>query len=489
MLIAIANNYGIHIISHYYEFTKLDQNLSRTEILKRTMKRLGMPIFLAGITTVISFMSLMTHELSKVREIGLLVSFGIAVAFFLSLFLIPAILILVPRPTYLGKDNSLEFVNNFLVNWGKFFVRNRVPFLSILFVGMFLFSFGIRDITIDTVPDHFFPEDSKIRKASSVINKTFGGSTQLIILIEGDIYEPSSLEHIDRLMKHIKDKNKAVSSTYSIADVIKKMHYSFNNGNIDSLRIPSSRELIEQYMFLYSIAGEDNDFDLILNDTDDPSFSQCFVRIKKVSTVDLMALVDDTEDYIHSNYYDGRPIKPMLSGPAALLGAVSHLVIRGQIISLGIASLIILIIMSIVFRSFIGGLFASLPMSLAVLLIFGLLGNFGIPLNMTTSLLTCVLVGVGIDYSVHFLWHLREHIRDGDELEQAISNTMKMSGKGILFNGISVIVGFSVLMYSVFMPLKAFSVLIMASIGFCLIGGMAILPAMVSLIDPDFIRK
>jgi len=489
MLIAIANNYGIHIISHYYEFTKIDQNLSRTEILKRTMKRLGMPIFLAGITTVISFMSLMTHELSKVREIGLLVSFGIAVSFFLSLFLIPAILILVPRPTYLGNDNSLEFVNNFLVKWGKFFVRNRGPFLSILFVGMFLFSFGIRDITIDTVPDHFFPEDSKIRKASAVINKTFGGSTQLNILIEGDIYDPSSLEHIDRLMSHIKDKNKAVSSTYSIADVIKKMHYSFNNGNIDSLKIPSSRELIEQYMFLYSIAGEDNDFDLILNDTDSPSFSQCFVRIKKVSTVDLMALVDDTEDYIHSNYYDGRPIKPMLSGPAALLGAVSHLVIRGQIISLAIASLVILVIMSIVFRSFIGGLLASLPMALAVLLIFGLLGNFGIPLNMTTSLLTCILVGVGIDYSVHFLWHLREHIRDGDELEHAITNTMKVSGKGILFNGISVIVGFSVLMYSVFMPLKAFSVLIMASIGFCLIGGMAILPAMVSLIDPDFIRK
>ncbi|MEC7850030.1 MAG: MMPL family transporter [Candidatus Neomarinimicrobiota bacterium] len=489
MLIAIANNYGIHIISHYYEFTKMDQSLSRTEILKRTMQRLGMPIFLAGITTVISFMSLMTHELSKVREIGLLVSFGIAVSFLLSLFLIPAILILVPRPTYLGKDNSLQFVNKFLVGWGKFFVRNRTPFLATLFVGMFFFSFGIRDITIDTVPDHFFPIDSKIRKASRVISKTFGGSTQLNILIEGDIYDPLSLEHIDKLMNHIKEKNKAVSSTYSIADVIKKMHYSFNNGNIDSLKIPSSRELIEQYMFLYSIAGEDNDFDLILNDTDDPDFTQCFVRIKKVRTVDLMALVDDTEDYIHSNYYDGQPIKPMLSGPAALLGAVSHLVIRGQIISLAIAAIIILIIMSIVFRSFIGGILASLPMSLAVLLIFGFLGNFGIPLNMTTSLLTCILVGCGVDYSVHFLWHLREHIREGGELDQAIANTMKVSGKGILFNGISVIVGFSVLMYSVFMPLKAFSVLIMASISFCLIGGMAILPAMVSLIDPKFIRK
>ena len=489
MLIAISNNYGIHIISHYYEFTKMNQELSRVEILKRTMKRLGMPIFLAGITTVISFLSLMSHELSKVREVGLMVSFGIVVSFVLSLLLIPAILILVPRPTYLGKEKSLHFINKFLVNWGKFFIKNRVSFLTILFSGIFIFSIGIKDITVDTVPDNYFPEDSKIRKSSKVISKTFGGATQLNILIEGDIYDPISLKHIDKLMNHIKSKNSSVSLTYSIADVIKKMHYSFHNGEKDSLKIPTNRALIEQYMFLYSLAGQDNDFDLILNDVDDPNYTQAFVRIKKASTVDLMNLVDDTKDYIHSNYYDEIPIKPMLAGPAALLGAVSHLVIRGQIISLLMASLVIFIIMSLVFKSFVGGILATLPMSLAVILIFSLLGNLGIPLNITTSLLTCILVGVGVDYSVHFLWHLREYLREGETLEVAIANTMKVSGKGILFNGVSVVVGFSVLMFSVFMPLKEFSILIMASIGFCFIGGMAILPALVSFLDPKFLRK
>ena len=77
--------------------------------------------------------------------------------------------------------------------------------------------------------------------------------------------------------------------------------------------------------------------------------------------------------------------------------------------------------MTLVFRSLVGGVLASLPMLLAVVLIFGVLGNFGIPLNMTTSLLTCILVGVGIDYSVHFLWHLREHLREGDNLDDASS--------------------------------------------------------------------
>ena len=104
------------------------------------------------------------------------------------------------------------------------------------------------------------------------------------------------------------------------------MHFSFHNGEKDSLKIPANRQLIEQYMFLYSLAGQDNDFDLILNDVDDPNYTQAFVRIKKASTVDLMKLVDDTRDYIHSNYYDDMPIKPMLAGPAALLVAVRQLV-------------------------------------------------------------------------------------------------------------------------------------------------------------------
>ena len=489
MLIAIANNYGIHIISHYFEYTVMDQELTRAAILRRTMRKLGMPIFLAGTTTIVSFMSLMSHELSKVREIGLLVSFGIGIAFLLSLFLIPSILILVPRPAYLSKRKSLLLVNEFLVSWGRFFTKYRVPFLVILFTVMVLFSLGIRDITIDTVPDHFFPKNSKIRIANQVISRAFGGSTQLNILIEGDIYDPSVLSHIDKLTDHIKQQNETVTSTYSITDIIKKMHFAFNNGNYDSLKIPEDRELITQYMFLYSLTGDDDDFNLILDDPDEPSYTQVFIRIGEVHTEELMALVDDTEDYVHAHYYDDRPIKPMLSGPAALLGAVSHLVVRGQIISLAYASIIIFVIMSFVFRSLVGGILATLPMSLSVLMIFGVLGNFGIPLNMTTSLLTCILVGVGVDYSVHFLWHLREHIREGDTLEDAIANTMKVSGKGILFNGISVVVGFSVLMYSVFMPLKAFSVLIMASIAFCLIGGLAILPAMVSLIDPKFLSR
>jgi len=88
MLIAIANNYGIHIISHYFEYSKSDTSSTRGQILRKTIRKVGIPILLAGLTTIISFLSLFTHALPRAREMGLLISFGILVSFILSIFLI-----------------------------------------------------------------------------------------------------------------------------------------------------------------------------------------------------------------------------------------------------------------------------------------------------------------------------------------------------------------------------------------------------------------
>ena len=128
------------------------------------------------------------------------------------------------------------------------------------------------------------------------------------------------------------------------------------------------------------------------------------------------------------------------------MGVINHMVIRGQFISLLVSVFIILIIMSVVLKSLSGGFLATLPMIVSVSMMFGLMGYLGITLNITTSLLTCILVGGGVDYTVHFLWHLKDHINDGDSFEEAITNTFRISGKGILFNGLSVVVGFSALL-------------------------------------------
>ena len=487
MLVAIANNYGIHIISHYYEYSRSDTMSTRGQILKRTIRKVGIPILLAGITTMVSFLCLLSHSLPRAREMGALVSFGILIAFILSIILIPSVLVLVPRPHFLSKGLGMSYVDTILINMGKVFTRYRSLVLLLLsIVGIWL-AMGIQYLKVDTNPDHYFPKSSTLRIANTKISNAFGGSTQMNILVQGEIFDPAVLENIEVLTDHIKNRHDIVTKSYSIVDVIKRMHSGFNGGDPTMEVIPDDIDLIRQYMFMYSISSDGDEFDLILDDIEDPSYTQILLRLQEVQTHAIAAIVEDTEQFIEANFYDESPME--LTGSATLLGVLNHMVIRGQLISLVVSVCIILLIMSIVFRSFIGGLLATFPMSASVVMMFGLMGYLNITLNITTSLLTCILVGVGVDYTVHFLWHLRDHVKDGDSLDEAITNTFRISGKGILFNGLSVVVGFSALLFSVFVPVKIFGILVMGSISFCLFGALATLPALTSLTKPKFLFK
>ena len=487
MLVAIANNYGIHIISHYFEFSRTDATATRGQILRRTIRKVGIPILLAGITTVISFLCLLSHSLPRVREMGVLVSFGILVSFILSIVLIPSVLVLVSRPQHLSREYDMSYVDNFLIGMGKLFTKYRGPVLiSLSIIGIWL-SMGIQYLKVDTNPDHYFPKTSTLRIANTKISEAFGGSTQMNILVEGDIFEPDVLRNIELLTDHIKKEHNIVTKSFSIVDVIKKMHSGFNGGELSMEVIPDDVELIHQYMFMYSISSDGDEFDLILDDIEEPSYTQILLRLQAVNTFAISKIVEDTEQFIDANFYDELPME--LTGGATLMGVVNHMVIRGQFVSLIVSIIIIFLLMTAMFRSFTGGLFATLPMTISVAMMFGLMGYLGITLNITTSLLTCILVGVGVDYTVHFLWHLRDHLRDGDPFDEAIANTFKISGRGILFNGLSVVIGFSALLFSVFVPVRIFGILVMGSISFCLFGALATLPALTSLTKPKFLYK
>ena len=190
--------------------------------------------------------------------------------------------------------------------------------------------------------------------------------------------------------------------------------------------------------------------------------------------------------WVRANLF-GVPIT--LTGAAALIGELAKMIVRGQMISLSVSLVVIFIIMTLIFRSFVGGLLSIIPLGTAIILVFGLMGYLNIELNIATAMLTSIMIGVGVDYTVHFLWHLREHIRSGQEMEEAIYTTLRISGKGIVFNALSVIIGFTVLTLSVFLPVYFFGFLITLSISMCLFGSLALLPAIVSWMNPEFLHR
>jgi len=486
MLIAITNNYGIHIISHYYDYSKDDLKASRVEIIKKTLQSVSFPIFLAGLTTVLGFLGLLSHILPKARELGVFVAFGIFVAFIISLLLIPAILNIAKRPKLLSDPQSFGRINKFLNIWGHFFTNYKVLVLSGTVIVLAIMAFGIKLVQVDSNPINYYKQHDKIRIDSEAISQGFGGTAQLSVLIEGNPFDPKILKNVDALSKYF-DKYSLVTQTTSIVDLIKTIHMSFNGGDSTYYIIPDDEELIAQYIFLYSLTGNEANVSALIDDVDFPENTQLIARIKEINTPQISKIVEETQHYIVSNFSEFGSMK--LSGTAAMLGTLAQLIIKGQMVSLIISLIVMFIIMSIVFRSIIGGIISVLPLISSIIIVFGFMGYTGINLDIATAMLSSIMIGVGIDYTVHFLWHIKEHIREGQNLATSIDTTLRLSGKGIIFNAFSVIIGFAVLLFSVFVPVNFFGLLILLSIGMCLLGALALLPAIISLLKPKFLLK
>ena len=131
---------------------------------------------------------------------------------------------------------------------------------------------------------------------------------------------------------------------------------------------------------------------------------------------------------------------------------------------------------------------ASFTMVLAMVILFGLMGYGGIYLNSAAALLSSIMIGVGVDYTIHFMWRYREERRGGLSPEEAVVETLTTVGRGIVFNALSVAVGFTALLLSTFVPLKFFGFLVIVSVVACLLGALVLLPAIMLVFEPKFME-
>jgi len=484
MLIAIANDYGIHIITHYFHQLQSGDTLSKEQTIRLVMARLGSPIFLAGVTTIIGFMSLLSHVMVDAKKVGLLASFGILVAFVLSLTLIPAVLILLREPRLVGGKNYDWVLTAFLKKWAAFFTAYPKLFLLLIVFLLVAIGWKIPDVVVDTDPNHYYQEDSPFRISNEIVSETFGGSTQLSVMVEGDIKDPKVLNAMMEMSQYL-EQQPGVSQVLSIADQISRMNEAFHGGDRAFRVIPENRNLVAQYLLLYSITGNVDDLERFVDFN--YKNAQILVRINRVSTTEIQNLMNEIDEYITQNHDES--VFTGVTGFGAVMGALIGILVRGQIISLIVSIGLVFIVTSFVFKSIKGGLLSIVPLSMAIILVFGLMGYLGIELNAATAMLSSIMIGVGVDYTIHFLWHLREELQKVSNLSSAIENTMCTSGKGIVFNALSVMIGFSVLLVSAFLPIEFFGFLIVFSIGMCLFGALAVLPALIVIFKPKFLTK
>ncbi len=484
IMIAVANDYGIHLIARFQEDNVEGNRFTRNELARRMFSKLSRPVFLAGLTTIVGMLSLMMHILIPARQVGVIAAIGILYALAASLLFIPAVttLLPIPKPVF-HHDYKKKHVLDRLLLWQGRMVTKRprvVIIVGVIFT--LLVSTGIFLLQVDANPESYYSEKDPITQSTALINKRLGGSQNISLVITGDIKDPGIMKKIDAYEQALAEFPE-VGNTVSIARVVKQMSRALNDpGDPYYNKIPDDRNAIAQYFELYSMSGDPDDFEQLV---DFPyENAQISARIKSMSQKELHAFVAklqrltaDDEQVTH------------LGGFALIFLQLADLMIRGQMLSLFIAVILVALLLMLLFRSVRAGIVAVTPIVMAMMVLFGLMGFLGIRLNIATTMLSSIMVGVGIDYTIHFLWRCKDELAAGHDFTHAVRTTLTTTGRGITFNALSVVIGFSALLISNFMPVRFFGFLVFVSILACLAGAMIFVPAVVMAFKPSFLQK
>ncbi len=481
ILIAIANGYGIHIISRY----QLDNMVAggkkpSTELASGVFKELSKPVFLTGVTTIAGMLCLTTHTIIPAAQLGILSSVGIMYALSASIFFIPAVLSLLSTPDPVIKKEKRPLTERLLRKLSVFISRH--PKKLLLFNALLVPAMiaGIPMIIVDSNLAGYYPERHPVREASMLINEKFGGSQVVSINVEGDIKEPEVLLKIDALEERIA-KNPYVGNTLSIAKLVKlvtKGAYKEDEKGYGS--IPETKNAVGFFLEKFAEMGDPEELKKLANE--DFSQAQLIVQINSESSETIKKVTEDIEKMIEDS-----PLFTKVTGSGVVFKDLIEQVIKGQIVSLVLSFLAVSILVILLFKSFVAGLLAGIPLAVSLLLMFGLMGYTGVALDIATALISSIVIGVGVDYTIHFLWRYRKEMAKHEDRVMAVEHTLLTTGRGIIFNAVSVMAGFIILLLSSFVPIRFFGALIVLSIGACLTGSIILLPSICIVFNPRFL--
>ncbi len=483
LLIAVANDYGIHMIAKYQELNASGNGSSMDEMAARITRLLWKPILLTGVTTIAGISALFAHTMIPARQMALVASIGILMAIFYSLVLLPALLSLLrrskPTPSLIRKEMTIR--RNPLRRFALFVVLKHrlIPVISLAVT--LVISTGIIFLKVDSNEENFFPERHAVKKAARLINSKFGGSENISVMFSGDMLDPAVLQRMESYREELENLD-AIDLTLSFSGVVREISKALNDPG-DPLydRIPPSREAVAQYMELYSMSGDPEELEQLVDFN--YQHAHLVIRINDATHETVNGIIDRLEQLANND-----DAISAIGGYGYVRSELANKVLSGTYYSLGIALLIILVLLSVIFRSVMAGLLGIIPLSVSVLVLFGVMGLTGVHLDVATALLSSVMIGVGIDYTIHFLWRYREERRQNRLPREAIITTISTTGRGIIFNALSVIAGFVVLLISSFTPIRFFGLLVVISILSCLAGAMIILPAMILRFRPRFLE-
>ena len=445
ILLTIANSDGVHVITKFFrEFRRLK---SVETAIEYTMESLLIPIFLTSITTIAAFLTMISSPLEPLIGYGICMSVGIAWAWILSSLTLPAMINIVswnPKSFSITKPSMFE---NLASLFSTLVTRFPAQTFSIGLLMVLLGGIGIQSINVDVNVANFFKPGTEIRDSMDFMDREMSGTMDLRVRIEADVRDPRILNGIDSLQSFIQ-QNENISVTYSIADVVKQMHRTVMDDSLKYESIPSTREKVNNLFTMYYMSGDQDGLSSMIDHDHENTLITSLSSI--MSTEDIFSLVRLMTTYIDEHFFGAEKIS--ITGMIVVIRDMVLMVIRSSLLSIAISVVLIGLITALFFGRVIWGALSIIPLFSAVILNFGLMGHFNITLNHITAILSSIIIGVGVDFAIHYISQFQKLSKIKRE-KNVTKDVVKDVGYPILLDAGSNM-GFGALIFSVFLPVQ-----------------------------------
>jgi predicted RND superfamily exporter protein len=425
----------IHLCSAY--ILELRDGGEKHAAIVKSGSEVGLACFYTSITTLIGFGALVFVPTPVLRQMGLVLGFGVGIALVLAVTLVPICFVYMKQPKISSGETRVAAVVD-RMNWACLKASTSSPvgvalgFATLLGLSIW----GSLQMNIETNLSERLSEDNHIQRAQRFITDRFVGTNFVELYLtqqEGDWLDPALIAKVAQVQDQIEMRDD-VSGTVSLVDLFKTLHQEMASAEGG---LPSSRQLLAQYLLLFEMSGGENIERLI---DDDREVMRLTVRVPHTDLVATAAMANEIGQLAQDKL--GPNVLVEATGMPFLLGDWIRFVVAGQRRGLLFAFITTTIMMILALRQLGAGLVSMIPNALPLLVLGGYLGIFWEKIDSDTIMIGMIAIGIAVDDTIHFMTRLKLECAQCASIDEALERTFHFTGRAIVKTTVILCCGF-----------------------------------------------
>jgi hypothetical protein len=492
LLLVLGSSYAIHVVARYYE--QVGAGAGHDDAVLRAFARVWLPLVISALTAAIGFGSLMVNRITAIWDLGCYAVVGVVCMAVTCLTFLPAALHILPVALRSARSGQVSAGLSARLNQlGRRAHDSRRPILwTAVAIGIVSLA-GTRLIRVDSDFLYYFKPHSEVRVANETINQKIVGSNPFYIVVGGG--DAAGLIKRWEVLRLVKDLQAfvaglpGVTSSISIVDYLELLESGLNAGVAEDLEVDEQGNVVpaqKPKSFWDDPRNLDPVLDMVSKSpgtfksvvTENFSRANVLVRTNLSGSRNIEATLQAIRTWVAAHFPADIPVR--LTGTLVLMTGTTSDIVAGQIKSLTLALVVIFVVMAAMFLSVKVGFFAILPNVLPIVIFFGVMGWLGILLNLGTSLIAAIALGIAVDSTIHYMARLNLELQGETDQAAAMVRTVQTVGVPIVYTTIALFFGFLAFWYSSFVPIQNFGLLAGITMATSLGANLVLLPALLA---------